>query len=94
LRPHYGQSDGSEGAGPAEDVFIEAFVRVRGRYSNAEWSVLSPREIAEAVHREIGIIDAERQPNASATDYRTFHALGLRSWPAVVSSAHGPDRRA
>ncbi len=47
--------------GQHEDIFVEAFVRVRGRYSNEEWSRLSSRDIAEAVHREIKAIDLEGQ---------------------------------
>jgi hypothetical protein len=86
LRPHNGRFASTE-AEREEDVFIEAFVRVRGRYSNEEWPLLSPHEIAEAVHREIGIIDAERQSDTSRDSQRP------QSWPAVVELAHGPDRR-
>jgi hypothetical protein len=47
--------------GQEDNVFVEAFVRVRGRYSNDEWSRLSSHEIAEAVLREIDAMDAEKQ---------------------------------
>jgi hypothetical protein len=55
-------AEGSNGTGRDinDHAFIEAFVRARGRHSNAEWSRLSPRQIAEAVHREIGTINAEQ----------------------------------
>jgi hypothetical protein len=42
-----------------EQVFEEAYVRVRRRYSNVDWKALSRRDIDDAIYREIQIIIAE-----------------------------------
>jgi hypothetical protein len=44
----------------SDQVFQNAYARVRGRHSDQAWFALSPREITESIYREIRIIDAER----------------------------------
>lgn len=72
-----------------ENIFVEAFVRVRGRYSNEEWSRLSSREIAEAVHREIEVIDAERH------SFKTegSETAALVAWPTGLTATSSTRTR-
>ena len=53
-----------------EQVFEEAYVRVRRRYSNVDWKALSRRDIDDAIYREIQIITAEgsRKPDEEAPE--------------------------
>jgi hypothetical protein len=44
----------------SEQVFQDAYARVRGRHSDQAWFALSPREITDSIYREIRIIDSER----------------------------------
>jgi hypothetical protein len=44
----------------SDQIFQEAYTRVRARYSEEEWLALSPRQITDAIYREIRQIDAER----------------------------------
>ena len=43
----------------SDQVFQNAYVRVRGRYGNQAWFALSPREITDLIYSEIRRIDAE-----------------------------------
>jgi hypothetical protein len=47
-----------------EQVFEEAYVRVRRRYSNVDWKALSRRDIDDAIYREIQIITVEASRKA------------------------------
>ncbi len=49
--------------GRSDEVFQEAFNRVRSRYSDREWQTLSSQQVVEEVYREMRAIDAERQRN-------------------------------
>ncbi len=44
----------------SDQIFQDAYVRVRGRYSDRAWFALSPREITDSIYREIRAIDSER----------------------------------
>jgi hypothetical protein len=44
----------------SDGSFQEAYARVRSRYSDQAWIALSPRQITDAIYREIRQIDAER----------------------------------
>lgn len=44
----------------SDKIFEEAFARVRARYSEEQWLALSPRQITDAIYREIRQIDAAR----------------------------------
>jgi hypothetical protein len=46
-----------------EQVFEEAYVRVRRRYSNVDWKALSRKDIDDAIYREIEVITAKRSRN-------------------------------
>ena len=43
----------------SDQVFQDAYSRVRGRHTDQAWFALSPREITDSIYREIRIIDAE-----------------------------------
>lgn len=43
-----------------DPVFHQAYETVRSRYSDEAWSALTPRQITEAIYREIRGIDAGR----------------------------------
>ncbi len=43
-----------------DQVFQDAYVRVRARHSDQAWFNLSPREITSAIYSEIRAIDRER----------------------------------
>ncbi len=48
-------------------VFQDAYARVRGQFDDATWFSLSPREITEAIYREIRAIDlAKANPGQGA----------------------------
>jgi len=49
-----------------DQVFQDAYARVRGRHSDQAWFALSPREITDSIYREIRIIDNERLLSAEA----------------------------
>jgi hypothetical protein len=42
----------------SDPVFQQAFETVRNSWSNEAWSMLTPRQITEAIYREIRRIDA------------------------------------
>ena len=44
----------------SDTSFQEAYARVRARYTQDEWLALNPRQITDAIYREIRQIDAER----------------------------------
>ncbi|MDR3537158.1 MAG: hypothetical protein P4L71_11720 [Acetobacteraceae bacterium] len=44
----------------SDALFQEAYARARNRFSDDAWLVLNPRQITEAIYREIREIDAER----------------------------------
>jgi hypothetical protein len=44
----------------SDQVFQDAYARVRGRHTDQAWFALSPREITDSIYREIRIIDSER----------------------------------
>jgi hypothetical protein len=44
----------------SDQVFQNAYARVRGRHTDQAWFALSPREITDSIYREIRIIDGER----------------------------------
>jgi hypothetical protein len=44
----------------SDQVFQNAYARVRGRHDDQAWFALSPREITDSIYREIRNIDSER----------------------------------
>jgi hypothetical protein len=44
----------------SDQIFQEAYARVRARHTEESWLALSPRQITDAIYREIRQIDAER----------------------------------
>ncbi|HEY4042742.1 MAG TPA: hypothetical protein VGM32_12975 [Rhodopila sp.] len=48
----------------SDQIFQDAYARVRGRHADQAWFALSPREITDAIYREIRIIDNERLTRA------------------------------
>lgn len=44
----------------SDQIFQEAYARVRARYTEDAWLAMSPRQITDAIYREIRQIDAER----------------------------------
>jgi hypothetical protein len=52
-----------------DQIFQEAYARVRGRYDDLAWFALSPRQITDCIYREMRLIDRERltPPAASST---------------------------
>ena len=52
-------SDHSPTGHMSNRTFQEAYDRVRSRYDDLEWQALTPRQIADAIYREIRAIDAE-----------------------------------
>jgi hypothetical protein len=51
----------------SDQVFQNAYARVRGRHSDQAWFALSPREITDSIYREIRIIDGERLRSEEAS---------------------------
>jgi hypothetical protein len=43
-----------------DQIFQDAYSRVRGRHDDQSWFALSPREITTLIYREIRVIDLER----------------------------------
>jgi hypothetical protein len=54
------KSSSWEGRRMNDTVFQEAYTRVRNRHDDQIWYTLSPREITDAIYREIRLIDHER----------------------------------
>ncbi len=48
----------------SDKIFQDAYARVRGRHDDQAWFALSPREITDAIYREIRVIDRERMVDA------------------------------
>jgi hypothetical protein len=46
----------------SDQVFQEAYDRVRNRFRDREWFSMTPRQITEAIYKEIRLIDQERLP--------------------------------
>ena len=44
----------------SDQIFQEAYARVRARYDEDTWLSLNPRQVTDAIYREIREIDAER----------------------------------
>ncbi|MEA2741446.1 MAG: hypothetical protein QOH05_4753 [Acetobacteraceae bacterium] len=44
----------------SDHIFQDAYTRVRGRHDDQSWFALSPRQITDAIYREIREIDRER----------------------------------
>ena len=44
----------------SDEIFQVAYARVRGRLDDQAWFGLTPREITDAIYREIRAIDRER----------------------------------
>lgn len=44
----------------SDQIFQHAYARVRARHTEETWLALSPRQITDAIYREIRLIDAER----------------------------------
>ncbi len=44
----------------SDQIFQDAYARVRGRHTDQAWFALSPREITDSIYREIRVIDCER----------------------------------
>jgi hypothetical protein len=52
-----------------DQIFQEAYARVRGRYDDLAWFSLSPRQITDCIYREMRLIDRERlSPTAAASE--------------------------
>jgi hypothetical protein len=47
-----------------DHIFQDAYTRVRGRHDDLAWFALSPRQITDAIYREIRNIDRERMMSA------------------------------
>ncbi len=43
-----------------DTIFQEAYARVRAAFSEEAWLALNPRQITDAIYREIRAIDEER----------------------------------
>jgi len=44
----------------SDQIFLDAYARVRNAYSEEAWLALDPRQITAAIYREIRLLDAER----------------------------------
>jgi hypothetical protein len=44
----------------SDQIFQDAYARVRGRHSDQAWFALTPREITDSIYREMRLIDSER----------------------------------
>jgi hypothetical protein len=44
----------------SDQIFQDAYARVRARHTDQAWFALSPREITDSIYREIRLIDDER----------------------------------
>ena len=44
----------------SDHIFQDAYARVRCRHDDKAWFALSPRQITDAIYREIRAIDRER----------------------------------
>ena len=44
----------------SDQIFQDAYARVRARHDDQAWFALSPREITDSIYQEIRVIDRER----------------------------------
>ena len=44
----------------SDQIFQDAYARVRGRHSDQAWFALTPHEITDLIYREMRVIDCER----------------------------------
>jgi hypothetical protein len=51
-----------------DQIFQDAYARVRGRYTDQAWFALSPREITDAIYAEIRAIDQERLASSATNE--------------------------
>ena len=51
----------------SDEIFAEAYARLRGRHSEKEWFSLTPQDITKAIYSEIRAIDRERFKAASGS---------------------------
>jgi len=60
----------------SDQIFQEAYARVRARHTEETWLALTPRQITDEIYREIRLIDAERAAARAAdgTDTTTGSA--------------------
>ena len=52
----------------SDQIFEEAYNRVRARFSDEAWYALSPRALTDAIYKEIREIDAERIARDSVSE--------------------------
>lgn len=52
----------------SDALFQEAYARARSRFSEDAWLALNPRQITDAIYKEIRDIDAERVAAAGAAN--------------------------
>jgi hypothetical protein len=50
----------------SDQIFQDAYARVRGRHDDQTWFALSPREITDSIYREIRDLDRERVMRAES----------------------------
>ena len=50
----------------SDQIFQDAYARVRGRHNDQDWLALSAREIANSLYHEIRAIDRERLTRVDA----------------------------
>lgn len=55
----------------SDQIFQKAYARVRARHTEETWLALSPRQITDAIYREIRQIDAERNAARTIQDIET-----------------------
>ena len=53
----------------SDQVFQDAYSRVRGRFSDQEWFGMTPRQITDEIYREIRVIDQERLSTFDQSDF-------------------------
>jgi hypothetical protein len=51
-----------------DQIFQDAYARVRSRHTDQAWFALSPREITDAIYLEIRAIDRERLTSPEADE--------------------------
>ncbi len=51
-----------------DQIFQDAYARVRSRHTDQAWFALSPREITDAIYLEIRAIDRERLTSPDADE--------------------------
>jgi hypothetical protein len=51
----------------SDQIFQEAYARVRGRYDDLAWFSLSPRQITDSIYREMRAVDRERLTRVEAS---------------------------